>query len=396
MLQIALPAIKQEFEYAYQGKGVRMTANTEEVLFKKTISLEEIRKRIIIADGPLNVFDEWPVREIREECLAMLEQMSIANEYAGWFENRISSCLENDDHLWQRLLSCYIFRSCNVIHSQARALEFAIGLAKEKRFAHWGVGEISKLVAGKIKQNPELYWRVPSMHEFLNLLISWFLKQSSGEMTDPSTYYTDTQWHEMERALRIALAARDTTLLPVFETVFEKLNLGLKKPTECFKDDLMISSHIAFLSGAISVLKRAEKDQNPDLNATAVGVFLRKKADISGNVGVYVGYAKRVFDRNSIPVTIRLFPTNPAERDRLCAAHSYCRVRIRGEGCCTVSIPHATQQSSEVSNDFDENLSCHFLVFPSRGMNRFWLRFDAVENHGLRFLLEMACYISCE
>lgn len=363
-----------------EGKG-----NGEQ--FRKTVSLQEILKKAEYEE--FSVFDEWPLEEVRRLCIKSLKdrrEVDIAS-YAEWAESRIRAMSKQGDLTdWTELLSWYIYNSKSEF--KGRALEYAITLAKEKENRYRFLGEISKHLAGKIRNEPEVYWYVPSMREFLKTLLSRI------KLTGENTSYMDADWYCAERAIRCIVKVEDIEFLPQIEEI---LSCHEKEQGKHFSDldertNFSRVQRIAFLQEAVRVLLEARKKQMADINIV-FGAYLREKAGLLGSVVVRLHCPERIpanqfvylLDKG-LEIRLDLELTKPEEEKKLLPVLKNHAVDFLGEGFIGSKESSYAYQPQSIERVF-EGLSWHILVFPSRGANRFSLTLRSREEE--RYLCKM-------
>src|SRR3972149_1482674 len=180
---------------------------------RQTVPYEKLAR--LASEIPFVSFDEWPILEIRDKAVDAIEGRGIFAEDIKWVEERIRNLINEENvsrKLVVKLLDCYLFRTHDT-HIPG-AVEFAIGLfmnpgsLRQRLFAE----DIIKSAINRGIRNPFLYWQVPSMHNFLSVLI-----KSLGAYGN----YTDSEWVDVERALRAIIKAEDIQFIPLLRNTLE-------------------------------------------------------------------------------------------------------------------------------------------------------------------------------
>jgi len=355
-------------------EAVMFTTQTPAIELEETVSLEQILGRIErdSAWDLLNIFDRWPLYEIRGKVIRTLldKPHHVYLQLADGVEERIRQLrTENYERdYWRGLLSWYIANSLPFDSAVAvRAIEFAIAFSEE--FSE--EVEVAKEVSGRLKKTPDLYWKVPSMRRFTDKLTLGLCPE-----------YPIWQWTQVERAIRRIVQVRDITYLPRIENLLNLLKRGVYKLREHEGDEFTFGQNLQFLEDAARVLKQAQQEQEPDLNV-AVGSYLREKAGLTGSVIVRLEYQQESDSSKlvvPIEVVVKLELTDPAETLKLALILERHHVRIRwyGEGFTGTKIlgtGEAIKGYIPPVAQFNDQLQCGFSTFPSRGSNRFWLDF---------------------
>lgn len=263
---------------------------------------------------PFDLFEKWPIDEVREACLKKLRR----NPY-NWINIKVSadrieaiirSALAIEDPRWNELFHWYIRFAgegeCPHAEESVRAVEFAISLSREYKEQPLISGDTAKAVCNKLKRDPSLYWAAPSIHEFLSSLLL-FVSDAGGKG------YDLTEWGFAERAIRRIVAATDTSFLESIERMYEDHRNGkifLNKHDA--KENIFASvQNEALFAKARHLLHEARREQTPDLNA-AVGMPIRQLSDsIKGSVAVWVQHQPFVQLKDTAIITVTFSSTYP-------------------------------------------------------------------------------------
>jgi len=198
-----------------------------ELKIKKSESFQELLSKIACSYNLLQIFREHPYEEIRRECLNYMNKYGRFNkndcankfmrsETATEFEEMILSLNNEGDSIVRDLLACYIFNSeskdkeLSGDNSLAiRAIEFF-----DKIYSHdcVSLGLYSKLILGRIKKDPELYWQLPGMHEMMKKLLEFLWRDDYYKEKHYQGYSLD-DWNICCRAFKLVHLMGDTSLL---------------------------------------------------------------------------------------------------------------------------------------------------------------------------------------
>lgn len=217
--------------------GKRQFEFKPSVLYQKGILENEVR------DDPLGCFEKWNIFEVRVACLKQLEKNKFSDEYfADWaeyfIEKLIAQGIHDDRNLSDKLLEWYVFKADddNLV---VRAIEFAIYFGNKEGFK---TNFISKLVAGRLKDDPQLYSRVPSLKKFLHKLLNFMIVRAEWENRE----YTDFDWFAAERAQSIIAKKRDRSFLPKINKLIKMLETGVIIPSKFSPEETLVM-HLARL-----------------------------------------------------------------------------------------------------------------------------------------------------
>lgn len=210
---------------------------TPSVLYQKEILENEVR------NNPTECFEKWNIFEVRVACLKQLNKNKFSDKYfADWAEYFIEKLTElgmhDDRQLSDKLLEWYVFKA-NDDNLAARAIEFAIYFDEKEGIK---TNFISKLVAGRLGDDPQLYSRVPSLKKFLHKLLDFMIRRV--EWADRE--YTDFDWFAAERAQSIIVKKRDRSFLPKISKLIEMLETGVIIPSKFSPEETLVM-HLARL-----------------------------------------------------------------------------------------------------------------------------------------------------
>lgn len=343
--------------------------NQPAIKLEKTVDLEKIFEKINHGSAweLLNIFDKWPLDEIRRRIIRGLLDWphEIYPELAGELEERIRQLHANHERdYWKGFLSWYIANSPSRV--AVKAIEFAINFSEEFREE----SEVAKEISGRLKVNPGFYWEVPSLRRFFDALISGLAFE-----------YSLNQWIQVERAIRRIVQVRDTTYFSQVISLFVSFERKVYKLREYEGDEFTFGQNLQFLKDATLILKQAQQKQMPDLSV-AIGSYLREQADLAGSVIIRLEYQQESDPAKlmvPVEVIIRLELTDPAEAAKLAPILERCHVEWWGEGFSGTKFLGTGGVSEGCFNPKeappDGRFQCGFSTFPSSGSNRFWLTF---------------------
>lgn len=221
------------------------------VHYQKEILEDEVR------NAPLKCFEKWNICEVRWACLERLGKEKFSDEYsAEWAEYFIKalsgSDVYNDGRLSDKLLELYIFRSEADLLA-ARAIEFAIQF--DKKVSTVKTDLVSKLVAGRLKDDPQLYSEIPSLKKFLHGLLDPMLERAKWT----SHEYTNSDWFLVERAQNIITMARNRSFLPKIRKLIRMLEEKVIIPSK-FLPEEALTMHLARLRFTKRKLEESKKN----------------------------------------------------------------------------------------------------------------------------------------
>ena len=339
---------------------------------------------------PFRVFQEIPIAEVRDYCLKCIcdarREKANTLEKAQLAENIISTLIfkKESDEYWLKLLNWYIFSS--ELWLTGQSLEFATNLAMGPGNEH--LGKISKDILGKIKDNPDLYWFVPSVRGFVLMLLS-ALRSRYG-------VYGETDWIQIERTVRtVIIHVKDIGLLPRLEKIYSDLKEGqiklipLGKSLSSEEERLNRAGRVGILQGAIEILKEAKEEQTQDINVV-IGEFLRKKVGLSKNVMARLDYPEHVTpikDESGadvmagVRISLDLKTENDWEKQKLVSFLEEWEVEFKGEGFINPRVFGNMHNENEYLNRPYKlglgkivNLRWYLSAIPTKGINRLSLR----------------------
>ncbi|KKR09632.1 MAG: hypothetical protein UT37_C0015G0003 [Parcubacteria group bacterium GW2011_GWA2_39_18] len=273
--------------------------------FEATISLDELKRLVIIGKlNPLETFEKYPIQEVRDVCLKKIRDYDwsdyswnysgrgISPAWADWAEQCVKELLQQEDPLWKDILALYVQ---NTKHKNSswnqdpenwtpvvRSIEFALSLVNlEERLLGSEFSTIAKFVTGKIKDCPVAYEHVPSMKNFIEkLLFNCILKNPDGTLHYIAKY-READWYNIIRALSIIVKCQNFSFIPAIEELVVLIRNGELKPSEHeFAPDIATAeSHLAILTGTISILKRQHHDILYEENHEKVAEQMEKNED---------------------------------------------------------------------------------------------------------------------
>lgn len=353
---------------------VSAATQTPAIKLEKTISLRDILERLERDDTwkLLEIFDKLPLEEIRKKIIRRLSDYQpheVYSEIADGVEERIRQLHVDyrERDYWGGLLSWYIANSPAETAMAVRAIEFAIDFSEKFNEEL----TVAKEISGRLKKTPDLYWQAPSMRRFIDKLISGLCFE-----------YSTVEWTQAERAIRRIVQVCDITYLPQIKKLLGLFERGVYKLAQHEGDEFAFGQNLQFLKDAVRILKQAQQEQTPDLNA-AVGSYLRERASLAGSVIVRLEYQQENDpSKLTVPVevVVKLELTDPIEAAKLALVLKQCYVRLWGEGFTGTKILGTDESVKDYflgpkGAVFNDQFQCGFSTFPSRGSNRFWLYF---------------------
>ena len=239
------------------------------VLYQKEVLENEVRY------APWGCFEKRPFFEVRKACLKKISDYGLSDEWhADWAEYFIQELNESEKHednvLLDDLLSLYIFKSSDDL--AVRAIEFAI-LFEDKVCSKMNL--ISKLVTGRIKDNPQLYSKIPSLKKFLHKLLDLMIRRK--EWADRE--YMESDWFAVERVRGMIMRNKDRSFLPKINKLISMLESGDIVPWR-FSPEETLHMNLARLHFTREILLKAKKE----VKQAKAKSFLEKSAiDLTGS-----------------------------------------------------------------------------------------------------------------
>ena len=266
-----------------------------------------------------------------------------------------------------KLLDCYLFRTHDT-HIPG-AVEFAIGLfmnpgsLRQRLFAE----DIIKSAINRVIRNPFLYWQVPSMHNFLSVLI-----KSLGAYGN----YTDSEWVDVERALRAIIKAEDIQFIPLLRNTLEAFKDRRLKPSNWTDDEVQFehSLRLSYLAGRLNFLERKRKEQKPDI-IKAFGQFIGIPRETIIPSLHYPDKCKTGAPSAEITIELNMRTAMGGKHDLLMAGLSETSVEFFPEGFfALLPADSGSRDYFSAAKEYPFNgLTCKFKAYPTKGTNRFSL-----------------------
>lgn len=439
---------ESSFTKAYPGHTEDTAMSTAIAKGTSSYSMEKIRERA--ERHPFEVFDSYPVDEVRAYCLEKIKRGGYEEDpewVADWFEVRIKESVRYPYRWDEPLCSAYLFMPCPRELREVfgvRAIEFFVQTLFE--MASWHDYEnpftkLSKLLCGFIAQHPSLYWRSYSLREYFGRVLRLIMP-----VTNCWHYYTEDGWHASKRVIREIARNQDVMYLPQLEQILAAHELVLKAkdadndvwtvmPNGSWpdieiargSDDFEGPMNTAFIRRAVDLLKQAQQKEQPaDLNV--LGSYITEKLGVDLRPLVRVEYPHKLQciagQRLVVRATLlfnwqgviteksgELTKKTDALREvvakfSLCSGHS-------GEGGLLDVRPETGEEKDPEGNrpttkfrevhlrsrDIPEGYGmlayeAAFSMIPSRGMNRFRLDFETGESY--KYLVRTRGYVLCE
>jgi hypothetical protein len=258
------------------------TKVAEEVKVRPTRYTESVLKLIDRMYYPqvFCAFDHYDLLEIREQCLTKLETLGFMKitdpNWCDWMQPRIMTLAEQNDLLWERLLSCFISNSAG--GNASRSLEFAISLVKKNRMTL--VRKISKLVYKRLQELPELYWHTPSLNWFLN----FSLHALDPIMPKGKNEYREDDWAVVERAIKAIVREQDISFLPQVKELYRQ-----HRDKQIFFNDRVVNSQNQLaLKLRLNELEKEARKQQPDVGKVLGEYFFSQTPLLKTEISVRV------------------------------------------------------------------------------------------------------------
>ena len=364
-----------------------MSEARQEHQFKKTISPAEIDEAI--KASPFDAFERWELKTIREKCVAEMRHSHPPDTEMDWALTRVER-FYNDPWIFEELLSWFAFCARNN-DAVIKALEKAIQIAMTGSPLPSTEVTIAKVVLGKLRNKPGLYWELPAIRPYLQkLLFSIY-----NEFRYP---YDEWKWKLTERAIRTIISQKDASFLPDVTKLLVMSKQGKIRPS--FLEDEL---HQGLMMKAVELLEKATKDQRDGWHL--LGKCL---ADMMGQKGEIEGcltYPKNSFGIpeeimvvprpwEKIELGIRLAPDDNYSNEDRAFLLKNCLVQITGDG-----IEAGGRSDVGFRQHFPSNFFLECGLRPSsKGLKRIWISF--LWNQGitksLKEIVQFARYFSFE
>ncbi|OGI24050.1 MAG: hypothetical protein A3E91_03945 [Candidatus Moranbacteria bacterium RIFCSPHIGHO2_12_FULL_40_10] len=233
------------------------TAKTE---VKKTLRMEDVLR--LASRYPFKTFEEWPILDVRRECLKKMNEegciWTIYSETADWAERIIDDLVKQHDETTMEMLAWYLF--CAKHETMViRAIKFVIGL-KEKDLLRFSYDTTSKLIAGRVKKDANLFdckylYPLPDfLKDYVKEIFHEFKKDGQEDMG-----YFDRNWHCLKRAIEIIVATNDFSLLPEIEDIillFQEKKIRYTEHGQFYERDM----HLAIIKSVRKYLYAKKRD----------------------------------------------------------------------------------------------------------------------------------------
>ena len=209
------------------------------------------------AQHPFDKFERYQIKEVREAAIKGMYSWDTrpnGGERSDWAEKCVKGLLQNgDQEMAKKILEWYIFESVPE-EAQARALKFALTVKNTAPFHNdchcIEKNDLAKMIGGKIKKDPKLYFMVPGLAKFFEEFLRELEKIS---VCCDSKYYED-DWNRAERVLCIVALVRDISFLPILERLSALFRQKRLRPND-ETNPLTREIHKATFDATVKILK---------------------------------------------------------------------------------------------------------------------------------------------
>ncbi|MDO8664828.1 MAG: hypothetical protein Q7K44_04795 [Candidatus Liptonbacteria bacterium] len=337
-------------------------------------------------DDPLTFFIAYPTLSVRDACLEALNNGGVVrrNYPVSLVKWVVNGLIEACDDLWYSLLECFVSKTNE---SASDVVEFALKIAASGEYLHNG---IVKMVVARLLGNSsdEIYWRTPSMEDFVRRLLEQPLivsHQTKKEKYGPDYGYTDQAWTQLERGLKIITTFRDTSFIPLLDEIRAGMESGEIKPLGCF-DEFRAADDLHFLRSRTSWLSKVAEDEKPDWHL--LRSIAEEKAKLTGDVLVVFSCPK-VISEGKATIKLSLAAANTNEQKKL---NDWCKVTLK-VAYYTEGFSGLRGASSLGPLPFEADGTWSVELMPTPGKNRLTIRIDDGREKG--WALKASFYIRC-
>ena len=224
-----------------------------EAKYQETVGEDDFIRNII-PGYVFDIFDKFWINKYRQICIGILFKSyveGLTRWHADWVENRIPLYAEgNDDDqkIAKQLLQWYMVATTN--HNLSiRALLFTLKVKDETKLL--SDNDVSKLIWGKLKRNPDLYDQkslIVPLCDFFNHVLNVFATLIAENIT-----YDDNQWFPFFRVLQCIKAIKNSAFHSPIKTIFaafEKSSISPDSKSDLFTKEM----HLAFIRQVLDVL----------------------------------------------------------------------------------------------------------------------------------------------
>lgn len=221
-------------------------------------------------------FEQWPLEEIRLGCLNVVERNFRFFKNLDWAEATVEGLLAADDEdMAKKVLECYAkaigyrradfsstfpiseclqHRNSELLEAILRLLLFAIRIGwKHPRM----LPLTSRIVCENLREVPALY----GLQQMLPVRI--FLADLLKLIT--RTYYSESDWHCAERALRFVVQVGDRTFIEKVKDVIEAHEHGGVIPRNIVDTDFVVAANTGVLKEVCRMLEKSRKNNSSNL-----------------------------------------------------------------------------------------------------------------------------------
>ncbi len=366
-----------------------MNANTEKkaLAIQGTVDETNTGFKMDLYDDPLTFFIAYPMLSVRNACLESLNNGGVVRRSypVNLVKWTVNGLIETCDDLWPRLLECFVSKTPSETASDIA--EFALKIVASGEYLH---NDIVKMVVARLLSNSsgEIYWRTPSMEDFIRRLLEQPLivsHQTKKEKYGPDYGYTDQDWTQLERGLKIITTFRDTSFLPLLNEILARMESNEIKPLGS-SGTFRAADDLHFLKSRISWLSKVAGDEKPDWHL--LGSIAEEKAKLAGDVLVIFSCPK-VISEGKATIKLSLAAANTNEQEKL---NDWCKKTLK-VAYYTEGFGGLRGASSLGPLPFEADGTWSVNLLPTPGKNRLTICIDDSREKG--WAMKATFYIRC-
>lgn len=205
--------------------------------FTKTMTMGQILNDLRSGQrDPMRTFEEFPIKEIREECISRLQFRKMDIVVVKWLEDQALGLLRKNDYFAKDVLSFYLFNTKEDEESgysmgPKRAIKYLTDLKPvATESTPFSLYDCSKMITGRLFGGFEpAIEKYEEMKYFLSDFFGYCLDRIYVRLDDG---YPERDWACAQRALRVFLAAKDCTHLKTINELIAFFDERVIRPSE--------------------------------------------------------------------------------------------------------------------------------------------------------------------
>lgn len=221
--------------------------------FTKTRTIGDILCEVRTnASDPQKIFEKFPIKEVRQECLKYLARYEMDMSLAYWLEDQATGLLKINDEIGVEVISTFVFFE-EETEFLIRAMKFAIdSQTHPAEGTLFSVYSCSKIITGRLfnERDPAIKY-----YEEMKTFLQIFFRDCISRLYNG---YLEKDWHCASRALRVFVKAEDFTYVDTLDDIiryFEKDRINPSPKMPVFSKNM----HYAALLEARDILRNLRK-----------------------------------------------------------------------------------------------------------------------------------------